>query len=283
MDRNLIEFNGEEANFPLAYFNYIHREINKESYAENKNIIVPRKINVEEFTQDLANQTLSYIKDKNFIVLENINQNDFTFLQDWIKDYMGNIEEYSGKTTAEVSYIEYVQGGKHYVDSCHTQPLHIDGIWLKTPPKYLMTYCFNQAKQGGETVLVEVDDLYSSLLDKYGDDVELLFEDEATYITTNYNSFYQSVLFHEENGKIGIYYAGMTKGLKCKKDVAEMYHYICDFVHNPTNQKHYIIRDKEACIFSNSRLLHSRLRFASNSKRKLARIWFNPIKNHFDI
>lgn len=265
----------DEVTFSINYFNKIHNRINQKNYADNKNIISPKKIKVEKFTKDLASEVLNCIKSNNFIVLEDIHQKNFNLLCKWIKDHMGNVVEYSGKDIAEVSYIEYVEGGKHYVDSCYTQPLHVDGIWLKKPPEYLMTYCFQHAAVGGETILVEVSDLYQALKEEFNEKVQLLFKSNITYLITNYNSFYQSVLFRDKNGEIGIYYAGMSKGLKCNKDVAEMYDFISNYVHSPKYQKHYLLKQREALFISNTRLLHSRLRFRPDSKRKLARIWFN--------
>lgn len=167
-----------------------------------------------------------------------------------------------------------VADSKRILHSDRAQTLHVDCGDNNVQPEVVILYCLESAKNGGENIIVHVNDIlaYLNTLNLSADQLEALYDKKAVTYERGASTLTSSIMHTDKDGMpcISIMYADR---IRCKSSLHEMlFKLILKFAHKEENQIKVKLNEGDILIIKNHRVLHGRSRFEGH--RKMARIWY---------
>src|SRR3990167_5457486 len=170
--------------------------------------------------------------------------------------------------------VQAEDNAKFYINSHLAQPIHTDEGHTAAYPRYVAIYCSLQAQSGGESIVVPFKPLYTALIKHFGDDIDLLLQQDAVTVKNVYGIEKKPILLILDNNEIGISYSPVLQKMWCTHQVFELFDYITRYVHNRDNQLRFKLKSGQALLLDNCKALHGRTLFAQDEKRLLYRYWY---------
>lgn len=159
----------------------------------------------------------------------------------------------------------------------HPVAPHTDEAYLHTPTGILVLYCISPANDGGETILVDGFNIANKLKHKNPDDFELLNKQPQTFHrVVPEHGVYQStrakvLVTDEDDNVLGVRFhtrtmAPMDVSTEKLKAVHLANAAMSRLMLDPTNQARLKLGAREAVIFDNHRVMHSRTGFSDPAR-----------------
>ena len=167
-----------------------------------------------------------------------------------------------------------VADSKRILHSDRAQTLHVDCGDNNVQPEVVILYCLESAKNGGENLIVPVNNIlaYLNTLNLSANQLEALYDKKAITYERGSSTLTSSIMHKNKNGSscISIMYADR---IRCKSSLHEMlFKAILEFAHREENQIKLKLNDGDILIIKNHQVLHGRSRFEGH--RKMVRIWY---------
>lgn len=273
-----IKIKKSELNFLFKQFLNENNELSK--LKKDKKMISI----IDSIKKKLNSQKYNYLILKNFI--EPNNNSKFQFLkfsklfgkvlnQNKIGEKMINItpKKNSKKMGSKLRYHQTNIGGSY----------HSDGPQLYNPPKIILMYCHQNAKNGGETVLVDIKKIFNNFKNKRKDILKILKEKfyfERRGFAKNKIIF--KPIFKLNNQKLKFRYLKeyLIHGYKIKnKQLNSKTKKALDALDHEMNRKKNYITEKifngDIIIINNDITAHGRKSFSINNNipRMIFRTW----------
>ena len=273
------------------YKNY--KSLNQE-FANNFNKKKIEKNKIYKITKQIINNFIN--KKKKFIVLKNLKVDDA--YQEKIKVFARTFGVLVSQNLEKAKIIKVTPSDQvtkntknqlkknRYHQTNIGGSIHTDGPQLNVPPKYLLMGCFNNAKYGGDSVVVNAEKIYRRIRDLHPDLLEELkkpvyFEKRGFYKNSK-NFYLKKPIFETRDKKIifrylrdyieSAYYKlniNIPKKLRLALSVLDKNLLNKNFIYN------YKLAAGDIIILNNHLLAHGRKGFKldNSNKRLIYRIW----------
>ena len=170
--------------------------------------------------------------------------------------------------------VQAEEHGKHYINSHLAQPMHTDEGYTNQYPRYIALYCIKAASTGGDSILVPIKPLYTTLLRQFNAQLEALFDKNAITIQNAYGVENKAILIKLHDDKIGISYSPILQKMRCTEEVFQMFDFITQYIHDQQHQCRFKLKPGQILLLDNCQMLHGRTAFAKETNRLLYRYWF---------
>lgn len=260
-----------------TYFSSISKIVNNKAY--NNFVCKPTNdcfiVTIDRKKSETNSYILSSLAKNGFIIV-NVGiytEDKLAELIFWLENLFG---PYNNKNPGKLPYakVKREENARYYINSNLAQPVHTDEGYTSRHPKYVGLYCFQQAALGGESIVVQVERLYQSLVKQFNSLVELIFKRNAITVYGLHGREQKPLLFKIENNQIGISYSSILQKMWCEEEIFSMYDYITKYIHDVENQIRIKLKPGQILLFDNRRILHGRTAFPANTDRLLYRFWF---------
>lgn len=253
---------------------------------------IQKYINTKEYSLHMANSCENFIHaektlfdsrllaetiDKSGIAIVQLNNIPLRSIIKNLSSSLGKPIKDTGIHKKYIARVRAEDNGKYYINSSASQPLHTDEGYKNTFPRYASLYCLQQSRMGGISTIVKVDELLEALYTNFRNKVSELFQPDALCIETVKGKLYKQIFFKMNNGLIGMSYSPILFNWNAKSSISDMIVFINQFVHDPTNQYRYLLKENQLLIMDNCRVLHGRTAFSSQDNRLLLRFWNHSI------
>jgi alpha-ketoglutarate-dependent taurine dioxygenase len=273
--------------------------MSKEEYLKIRKFIYPEKVvnspldeSIKErhyfsvgekaLTEEDKSKIISHFSQNGIIILKNEFQQ---FTQEQLINYseiFGTIMPQASKTGfVNIDEIKYIPGEVPLALTNQTQPMHTDTNGKMNFPSITSLYCVNNAKIGGESLLVDGFDVYKFLKQKEPEGLEKLFAPNAVTIFKGGQTFERPVFIKRPDNKLTFIYSPYAGKIKCADALTEKaYRMIFGFCHSLKNQLVLKLRKGDFLLIDNTRILHSRRGFKTDVEnqyedvRLLWRLWY---------
>jgi len=188
----------------------------------------------------------------------------------------------SGELIYPVEVRNGESGSSHYSASSASGGLHTDGSLLARPPDYGVLMCLSQADAGGQTVLVDINDVRKHLDAEDRGLSEILAAPQPFAADDDPATVRQwAPVLSGEPGRSRVRYlrryvlAGWERaGRQAPDGIERALDAIDTFVANPAVQRPFDLRRGQILLWHNAQFLHGRREFAEGrQRRRLVRIY----------
>jgi Taurine catabolism dioxygenase TauD, TfdA family len=169
--------------------------------------------------------------------------------------------------------------------SNQTQSPHIDRAYSLIPPRIVILYCESQAKSGGESTFVYLQDLFDGLLDNFtSEEIADLFSPDAYTIEGTGRVMTRSIFklyVSEFECRIESFYGAneFNPAKSSNQLTKDTFDFIKSYVQDTKNQLIIPLGRKEGVVFMNTEILHGRKEWQDGEsdyeKRQVIRVWFD--------
>jgi alpha-ketoglutarate-dependent taurine dioxygenase len=259
-----------------SYFSSLSKFVNTDAY--NVSCVNEyRPILFDDYLdEDLLCKIQSLIKLNGFCIVQ-IDSNKLDArkkFEDFVSNIFGDPFTYKNPDKQAYAKVQAQDQAKFYINSNVSQPMHTDEGYTRVFPRYIALYCAQAASEGGQSIIVQFQQLYTQLLHQFGEIVNVLFEHDATTVQNAYGIEKKPILLRLENSSVGITYSPVLQKMWCSQDVFTLFDYITQYAHNPINQLRFSLRPNQALLMDNCNVLHGRVSFSNSNARLLYRYWF---------
>lgn len=176
--------------------------------------------------------------------------------------------------------VEARKNSSVYFENDLHQPVHNDNAYTDFSPKYVALYCLKRALQGGESLIVEAQTIFSYVKNIFGDRAIELFASDAIQFIHKGLSVRKPLFYHFDVNQIGICFTPFAQAIVGKtKFHEEAFIKIVEIANDPVNQKVLLLEEGDMLVIDNRKVLHGRTGF--HGERRLMRYWFDYIQ--YDI
>lgn len=258
------------------YFSDINNLINEHEY--NRSFSNYEKITYinDIFDRDISSIVKAELTEQGFLVIQFADAyvQELSRIEAWLKNLLGDpyIDNNPGKLLH--AKVQAMDNAKYYVNSNLAQPIHTDEGYTNRYPRHVVLYCLKQAQFGGDSIVVQVDPLYESLVSRFGERVGLLFENNSVIVRNARGIEKKPILMWLENESVGISYSPVLQKMLCSDEVFELFDFITTYIHDHDNQIRFKLQFGQALLIDNCRALHGRTAFFKDDSRLLYRYWF---------
>ncbi|GEM_PF-2184817 len=260
-----------------SYFHDLYNLIQGDIYSG----VVPADNIRSDFTwspiigDSLNTKIFNLLNRRGFVLVSITSKPDIHELIRWQNEYLGSSMKDRGLNKGMYSTVMAEKNGKFFVNSNLTQPIHTDEGHTSVFPRYISLYCETPSASGGISTLVHSKGLLKNLKINFGDNIRLLFDQNAVCVknVSGYES--KSLLIRLKDGRTGISYSPILRGLSCDEPIFDVYSGITKYVHDPENQIRFRLSKNQLLIIDNCRVLHGRTKFPASDDRVLYRMWFS--------
>lgn len=176
-----------------------------------------------------------------------------------------------------IARVEAVTNGKFYINTAFSQPLHSDEGYRAVFPRFVSLYCVKPSLKGGVSTIIKVHELLLALRAVFKEDVKNLFCPNFIQIDAASGKINKSLFFPLDNGLTGMSYSPILRGLETNELGYAMISWINKFIHEPTNQYRFSLKENELLMMDNCQVLHGRTAFHEKDDRLLLRFWNESI------
>lgn len=228
-----------------------------------------------ETDQCYKKEIIHYLNTNGYCILRFTGATDKERALNFLQNQLGQLLVQNIGGMREV-YVTPVENATTYINTNTFQPLHTDNGYSKETPAIVSMYCLKQADTGGESLFVNMNKLYEYLIKIYNEDINILYDSNAiTYIKNNKQV--KKCVFYKENDNVtSISYSPFADAIVGKtKRVEEIFLDILRYAHKSENQSQLLLKENEALIIDNGKLLHGRKAF--QGERIMVRTWYNAV------
>ncbi|MDP1574332.1 MAG: TauD/TfdA family dioxygenase [Coxiellaceae bacterium] len=261
------------------YFEKIRHFVNQDSYSNaDKKTDYTNLIDCNDYSNEkIKHDIFEHLKNFGHCVLQLNKEIEYTIedITAFLSSQFGEPMNDRNRKKLAYTQIKSERNPEAYVTSNWTQPMHTDEGHTSIYPEIIGMYCYKPAKLGGVSILVEFERLYLALVEKFGEQIDCLFDKKCLDVFSAYGREFKPLLFRKDENKIGISYSPILGKMYCTDTVFEMYDFITKYLHNPGNQLRFKLAEKQILILDNCRVLHARTAFSPQCDRLLYRYWFS--------
>lgn len=191
----------------------------------------------------------------------------------WVTTMIGEPSQDSSQSGQLFSKIIAEPEAKYFANTHYTQPLHTDDAHVADTPSMIALYCKQQAKQGGISTLVKLDQFYSLLTSQQALFKKLCSKD-ALKINGVQGSLSRSLLYPLAKKTLGIVFPVFVNTIEADDSVLRVYKELLSLFHQVKNQIRFKLSPGDLLLVDNFRVLHGRTQFDLHSERVLYRFCF---------
>lgn len=212
-----------------------------------------------------------------FVLIDCNSAQDFLKELEAVKKYFGRIILHKRSDVNGVFTIKVTPGLPDYFGTTNEDTgLHTDGACSQKPPNIVIFQCEIPSQQGGETQLLSCKLLYKKLKHFNPKFVDKLFNPNAFIISRDKEVKTNSVFNYGENSKIfTIFRANGNAKVTVADESKEAFELAKEITKDKKNILQFKLKKNQILIIDNTSVLHGRLSFPKNSKRKLNRIFLD--------
>lgn len=212
-----------------------------------------------------------------FVLVDCTSAQDFLDELEALKRYFGRVIRHKRSDDNGVSAIKVTPGLPDYFGTTNEDTgLHTDGACSKTPPKIVIFQCQIPSQQGGETQLLSCKLLYKQIIHLNSELVAKLFDPNTFTIIRDEEVKTNCVFAYGENNKIfTIFRANGNAKVSVADESKEAFLLARKITKDKRNILQFKLKKNQILIIDNTSVMHGRLSFPINSKRKLNRLFLD--------
>lgn len=258
------------------YFRDLYQTIQHDIYCNAPSAVLRSSdfIWTPDARNSLNAEIVQLLNKRGFVLISMVSPSNINEIIQWQNEFLGPSMK-DRRDNSGYSAVRAEKNAKFFINSNLTQPIHTDEGYTSNFPRYISLYCETPSAFGGITTLVHSDSLLKNLKINFADHINLLFNHNAIHIKNVDGYLSKNILIQLKDGRIGVSYSPMLRGLTCDKRIFDMFSTITLFVHNPENQIRFKLAKNQLLIIDNCIVLHGRTKFLASEDRLLYRMWFS--------